>query len=238
MMKLDFKYDLEKEFTNLWCGKGSLNHSGAKSTEIEQEMIDQGIDLEDKPAVLGFFDHKMKSSGINIETKIESLSKEWQKISVEAETRFKKLFNTDHDLGEVSAYLTFAKRCGYNTDQRFFFVSVNRNHPNNTAIHELLHFYTHLLYEKRFKDQGLPYQDFNDFKEALTFLINTDFQDLLDDVDLGYDKQRELRKFLQEKWPSCENVEDLAHIMIEKFQSEQNEIASANSSDIGDKYEN
>lgn len=226
-MKLTFKYELEKEYTNLKCGLGSLNHPG-ELPKMAQNILDQGIRLDDEPKVLKFFEQKMTKKDVEVPEKLKELEASWLKIADEAEKRFKKLFATDLDLGDCIAYLTVSMCCGYNWHERFFFVSVDRAHPEKTMIHELLHFYTHILYEKSFLDAGLPYENFNDFKEALTFLLNTDFSDLLGgDLDTGYEKQKDLRVFMEKEWETCENVGELVSIMIEKFKTSSS-LDSAN----------
>ena len=216
-MKLVFKYDLEKEFYNLGCIRGTLNHVWKPVRGIELELTEECPDLDDKRAVLAFFDRKRKNADFDISEKIESLTSDWQGISQESEKRFKRLFATDIDLGEVTAYATFASMFGYNNVENFFFVSLTTKNSNQVIVHELMHFYTHILYEEKFNKAGLSRQQFNDFKEALTFLVNTDFQDLVSDIDYGYEKQRELRKFMADKWSDCRNIGDLADIVINSF---------------------
>jgi len=216
-MKIVFKYDLEKEYNNLLCTMGSLNRPG-ETPQLVKEIIDQGIKIDDKANVLDFFDQEMKRLETNIEVKINNLTKNWDLISAEVENRLKKLFNTDLDLGEITAYLTISMMCGYNTEKRYFFISVSREFPNKTIVHELLHFYTHILYEEKFADLGLSYEKFNDYKEALTFLLQTNFSDLLEgDLEDGYKKQEEIRSFLKSTWPECEDVEELTEMVVKKF---------------------
>ncbi|MEI8143385.1 MAG: hypothetical protein WCG48_02075 [Candidatus Berkelbacteria bacterium] len=223
-MKLVFKYDLEKEFYNLRCIRGTLNHVWKPVRGIELELTEACPDLDDKKAVLAFFDQKRKKADFDIDEKIKSLTSDWEEISQESEKRFKRLFDTDIDLGDVTAYATFASMFGYNEEESLFFVSLTSNNSNNIIIHELMHFYTHILYEEKFKKAGLSCQRFNDFKEALTFLVNTDFHDLVPNVDNGYEKQRELRKIMADKWSDCRNVGDLADTMIKSF-AESNKLA-------------
>jgi len=216
-MKITFKYDLEKEYTNLWCGLGSLNRPD-ELPKLAQEIVDLGIELHDKEKIMKFFNDKMEAKNIDIKQKLRELKSGWLSIAGEAENRLKKLFNTDIDLGDVTAYLTVSRRCGYNPKERLFFVSVNRDEPNSTIIHEILHFYTHNLYEQKFLDAGLSYEDFNDYKEALTFILNTDFHDLLGgEIDKGYEKQKDLRIWLENKWPSCKNIGELTKMAMEKL---------------------
>ena len=225
-MKIVFKYNLGKEYDNLRCGIGSLNHPG-ELPEMAQKILKQGIKLDDKDAVLAFFNRQMKKENINIGDKLADLGKEWDPIAMEVEKRLKKLFNTSLELGEVTAYLTVSMMCGYNTKKNYFFISLRRIHPNKTIVHEILHFYTHALYEKQFEDLGLPFEDFNDYKEALTFLLKTNFSDLLQgDLEDGYEKQEKLRTFLKSKWPHCKNINELTNVTLRQFFKYEKQIIS------------
>lgn len=216
-MRLIFKYDLNKEWDNLLRGLGSKNHPG-ELPAIVLEMQKDGIDLKNKNDVLVFFRNKLSENKIDIDREIEQSEFNWTKISKEAEKRFKNIFSTDLDLGDITVYLTLNRRCGYNVDKKYFFVSFLKNNKNATIIHELLHFYTYKLLLKDFIDQGINRNDFNDYKEALTFLMNTNFQDLLEGFeDQGYPKQAKLRKFLILTWPKCKNVSDLTELTIKKY---------------------
>jgi hypothetical protein len=57
-MKLLFLYDIEKEFINLWNGLRSRNHPKDELPSIVQEMLQKGVNLEDKEEVKNFFKNK------------------------------------------------------------------------------------------------------------------------------------------------------------------------------------
>lgn len=216
-MKINFKYDLNKEYDNLQCITGSLNHPG-ELPYLTQEILKQGIKINDKPKILNFFDTEMKKKKINIGDKLKELSSGWEPIESEVENRLNNLFVTNLDLGNITSYLTISMMCGYSTHDKYFFISVDRVHPNKTIVHELLHFYTHALYENNLKDFGLSNENFNDYKEGLTFLLQTNFNDILEgDLEDGYKKQEEIRSFLKSKWPTCKNINDLTNITLKQF---------------------
>lgn len=216
-MKIFFKYDLEKEYDNLKCTIGSLNNPG-QLPPLAKELLDLGIKFDDKAKVLQFFDDEMKNKEVSVSGKISELTNGWDLIASEVEIRLKRLFDTDLDLGNITSYLTISMMCGYNIENKYFFISVDRIHPNKTIVHELLHFYTHILYEKRFEDLKLTYENFNDYKEGLTFLLQTKFNDILEgDLEDGYEKQATIRSFLKSKWPTCKNINELTDITVRQF---------------------
>jgi hypothetical protein len=215
-MRLKFEYNLEKEIYNLRCGVGSLNHPQLHDIALEIQAL--GISFDDNALLLDFFAKKIDQTGIEIDNKIAELSNGWAEFGLDVESRLKRVFNSNLDLGQVTAYLTVADRCGYDVSGRFFFVSIFRKRPYKTCIHELLHFYTHILFEDYFiKKCGLSYADFNDYKEALTVLMNFEFLDIIISPDDGYEKQQTLRAFIAEKWKTTPNIDHLNTAVISEF---------------------
>ena len=63
-----------------------------------------------------------------------------------------------------------------------------------SIMHELLHFYTLKAFAKRSEELGLTLMQYNDVKESLTVLLNTEFKDLMGDaVDNGYPQHQNMR---------------------------------------------
>ena len=85
------------------------------------------------------------------------------------------------------------------------------------SLHELLHFYTHQLIEPLFVKARVRGRH-NDFKEALTALLNLEFADLLDQPDCGYPQLQTLRKVVSAKWQAGKNVYDIAQEYIQDNQ--------------------
>ena len=89
---------------------------------------------------------------------------------------------------------------------------------NHIILHELLHFYSYQYILPLFKESDLGYEKFNDFKEALTFLLNTNFSDLLNgNHDNGYEKQKELRAYLENNWHKFKNVISLTKFVLKDY---------------------
>lgn len=216
-MKLIFKYELDKELDNLKRGLASKNHPG-ELPELVLEMKEKGIDLDNDDECLAFFQEKLKDSEIDPDKRIESCNERWSSIAQEAERRFKELFQTEDELGEITAYLSVNRRCGYDIENKYFFVSFFKSNTNSTAIHELLHFYTFKYLLPIFMERKITRNDYGDFKEALTFLMNEKFSDLLEGYeDTGYPKQAELREFLIKKWSEDKDIYKLTENVITDY---------------------
>ena len=85
------------------------------------------------------------------------------------------------------------------------------------SLHELLHFYTHQLIEPLFVKARVR-ERHNDFKEALTALLNLEFADLLDQPDRGYPQHQPLREAISAKWQAGKKVYDIAREHIQDSQ--------------------
>jgi hypothetical protein len=78
-------------------------------------------------------------------------------------------------------------------------------------MHELLHFYTwHALHDDLIA-VGIDENQYNDIKESLTILLNTEFADLMDGAqDDGYPQHAEMRQKVQELWRSSKDIRKVA----------------------------
>ncbi len=80
---------------------------------------------------------------------------------------------------------------------------------NSICLHELLHFYTHKFIEPIFLDAKQK-KKFYDFKESLTFLLNIEFVNEMENMtDYGYKEHQNLRKELQQMWTKDKNIYQL-----------------------------
>jgi DNA-binding Lrp family transcriptional regulator len=216
-MKLLFLYDIEKEFVNLWNGLRSRNHPKDELPSIVQEMLQKGVNLEDKEEVKNFFKNKIQELKFNPGLAIQKIKQKWDLIQEEAIDRLDKLFEGKL-LFDITAYLSLNERCSYNYKEKYFFIYAYAKNTNLIILHELLHFYTLTFIAPIFKENKIPKEKFYDFNEAITFILNTNFSDLLEgDKDLGYEKQKQLRSLLEKQWSSCKTIKNPSHYAIKIF---------------------
>jgi hypothetical protein len=216
-MHVTFTYDPRREVDTLRVGFGSQN--SPVPTRFAEEARTSGVDFASEEAVAAFAVAKIERDGIDPAALARDFAGRWASVEPEAEARYRRIFQTDWDPGAVTAYLTLSARCPYNVRQRYYFVSIDgeKKAPIQVSLHELLHFYTHHLIEPLFKKAGVP-QRHNDFKEALTALLNLEFADLLDHADRGYPQHQSLREAISAKWQADKNVYDIAQEYIRDHQ--------------------
>ena len=215
--RVTFKYNLDKEFWNLRAGFYSINQPSEMS-RLASEMKTKGVNLENEAQVLKFVQDKIGQEHIDIQKNLSQIKIKWTPIETESISRLDKLFCHPFDFPNMTAFLTLNPRCGYNIKENFFFVFMFDSNTNDGILHELMHFYTHKYISPFFKKNNLSKEQFNDYKEALTVLLNSNFADLLDgDIDKGYEKQKDLRTKIKKVWPKFNNIVDLTKYMVDKW---------------------
>jgi len=71
----------------------------------------------------------------------------------------------------------------------------------------LFHFYTHRKYESL----NIERQKFNDIKESLTVLLNTEFKDLMSEAfDNGYPQHQQMRADILEMRKEGKSIDEIA----------------------------
>jgi hypothetical protein len=206
-MYVIFKYDPAMEQPPLKSGMGGQNNTS--KTELALRSIRDDVDYMDKQAVEQWIKHVIQEDGLNLEQDAERISNAWREVEAEASLRLAKMFATDWDPGNVIAYLTLSHRCPYHFPA-YFWVYRGNKYGVGTCLHELQHFYTHMLIEPLFQSAG-QIERFNDFKESLTVLLNQDCADLMRMEDKGYPQHQHLRSQLLTKYKDGDSVVALAN---------------------------
>lgn len=192
-MHLVFRHEAEKEFLNLQAGNKSVNRTDQSNFSKKLESL--GTDINSETSVTNACKKFITDEGIDIERSAEHFSNGWQLIEKEAFGRLINMFEAEDDETEFVAYLSLNERCSYNTQGEYFFLNIFSKEPNMVCVHELLHLFTH----KNIK-LSVGAKEFNDYKEALTVLINVEFNDLTEHEDRGYPQHQKLRKYIAEKY--------------------------------------
>src|SRR5690606_4849438 len=114
---------------------------------------------------------------------------------------FEESFETNWNPGTITGYLTLSERCPYNIQKKYFFISATNDllTPIATSLHEIQHFYSHHILQPLFEKSN-SIEKFNDFKEALTVVLNNQFELVLEKKDAGYSQHQKLRKWIFENY--------------------------------------
>jgi len=144
-----------------------------------------------------------------IKTQLIFLEKIWRKIEKRFFERLEKITGKPIFIKEFKCYLTTGFMCPYNPEDNSFMVSMWHGLPWNMTIicHEIFHL-QFLHYYGKYCRKFISKKELDDLKEALTFILNTDFNDLLLSQDKGYPAHQKLRKELEKIWKKEKNFKE------------------------------
>lgn len=143
-----------------------------------------------------------------IKEQLQSLKRVWRKIEKEFFRRLEIITGRPIFTKEFKCYLTTGFMCPYDPRDNSFMVSLRHNIPWNitTICHEIFHL-QFLHYYAKYCRRFISQKKLDDLKEALTFILDTDFKDLLLCKDRGYLVHQKLRKELKGIWEKDKNFE-------------------------------
>jgi hypothetical protein len=208
-MKLNFKYDKEKD---VWCllNKGKSSSNSQMPTKVYEQLVASCGENPTAEETSKFIDGYISEKNIKIDEYITECQKTWDAIADKYQSRAEQIFKAAIPNGIV-VHLTINNRCPYDIEKGYFFVSMsNSSSVAKTIMHELWHFYTwyglgaHQL-------EKLGSQKYNDLKEALTVLLNIEYEDLLPSgvQDEGYPQHKALREKVIELWSKDKDIHQL-----------------------------
>ncbi len=209
MNNVSIKYDIEKDIENFFIVSRSIN--SLKTTKLNKEYQDIYGEDVNEVKVKEFLQSKINDFSTNFEKKSKDFETLWAPLEKSFFAKCEELFDIKIPV-PITGYITLNERCGYNWEKSYFFVSYFSKQPTATIMHELLHFYTHRKFENDFTDK----RSFNEIKEALTVLLNTEFKELMGEfVDLGYEQHQDLRKEILKMRESGMSVSEIINIYKE-----------------------
>jgi len=204
-MKLNFKYDLEKDIENFI--KSSKSKNNKKPTPVMEEYITEYGEGFNEGSLRSFILSNTKK--IDIKRKLQEIKSNWSKIENDFILISDKIFNTHLSFEEITVYLTINSRCTYNISGKYFFTNLsNSDAANRIIMHELLHFYTWESFGYLLRDENkITKEKYNDIKEALTVLLNIEYVALMNGIiDKGYPQHQELREVIKNEWVKTKDL--------------------------------
>lgn len=144
-----------------------------------------------------------------IKEELQALEECWRKTESRFFKKLEQITQKPIFMKILKCYFTSGFMCPYNDKENWFMVSMWHSIPMNITIicHEILHL-QFLYYYKNYCRGFLSEKQMEDLKEALTFILNTDFNDLILSEDRGYPVHQKLRKELGKAWPKRKNFQE------------------------------
>ena len=211
MPKVSFKYDYKKDAWS-WVLIAKDQDDGwginwkQKISFIPQHLLSKILKQNHKSAEVLVYKYissnpKKKIYQLVIGQQLKAVENIWRKIEKEYFKRLAKITQKPIFWDNFKCYLTTGMMCPYNTKEKSFMISKWHSIGMNivTICHEIFHLQFLHYYEKyclRFLSESQK----EDLKEAITFILNTDFGDLLVGYDNGYPSHQKLREKLKLIW--------------------------------------
>ena len=215
-LKLDAKnyYDASNS-TKTW------GHDFSKSARPEIVSKVRGKKFEEvKKYLIDILSKGYSKDTKRTKIKLKKIENDWSKIEKEYFKRLAKITKNPIYTNKFQVYITTIGRCPYFLKDNGFMINIFGNDGiNNTIAHELMHLQFHYYYEDYLREI-ISKEDFHHIKEALTVLLNIEFQDLLKHKDNGYPDHQRLRKFIAEHWKKTKDLD----LVIERSISNLKEL--------------
>lgn len=206
-MKLNFKYDLEKDIENFIKSSNSKNNPDP--TLIMKEYIQKyGNNFTEENLRLFILD---RTKDIDMDYKLQEMKDSWSDIEDEFILIADRIFGIHIPFEKIVVYISLNSRCTYNIKENYFFTSIPRSdESNNIIMHELLHFYTWEAFGKTMIANKYNTLKYNDIKESLTVLLNIEFKNLMKDkTDKGYLQHQDMREKISILWKNGTPIKEI-----------------------------
>ncbi|MEI6849555.1 MAG: hypothetical protein WCK29_00805 [archaeon] len=222
MNKVNFVFNQEKDMHNIWETATSKSYGydfSSKMPPVLVEFCKNHSYKESKIFIKKFFSNIYSSKLIKIY--LGSVNNSWKTIEKEYFQRLEKMTGKKLAVKKINAYMTIAPRCPYILKEKAFMFNFFSNIPNtlSTAGHEILHLHFHEHYFEEIEKE-LGHQKTHDIKEALTVLLNLEFQDLWFVSDNGYESHKSLREFIKNEWKKDKNFDNLLNNCVNYMKQE------------------
>ena len=205
---ITFTYETEKD---IWCiaNKGKSSNNSSQATKVYQLLESRYGENPTEENIKTFISEYLQERNVSTKACIQQYTDEWAIVSDEYHKRASGVFGVKLPK-LVTAYLTINNRCPYNIAENLFYVSFPRESVRKTIMHELWHFYTWYGLGPE-EEVRLGKERYNDYKEALTVLLNEVCTDLLPEgmTDEGYPQHQTLRGDILKHWQSDKDIHKL-----------------------------
>lgn len=216
--KVGFKFDIDKDIEN-WRGacnssfmgvdwklkapKNTLKHIVAKPKKEARQFLKKYLEKRYK---------KNSKYVIKFEKEIKHY---WQEREYEIIKRIQKITKKPFWPQKITCYYGTFARGNYRINENDAWMILDPKVWYTKEIfcvsilHEILHFQFHKYFWKYLESLEVSRKQIDHIKEATTFLINEEFQDLIPFKDWGYPIHKEFRQDLMHIWRNDKNFRRL-----------------------------
>ncbi|MDP3899828.1 MAG: hypothetical protein Q8Q23_01980 [bacterium] len=142
----------------------------------------------------------------------------WQKHGTKIIKRLNSIFKLNHSPDDFLLYLNTAGASLHNTEKQFISLCLHHSFISypTVIIHELSHIYFY-QYLRKSSITSLNNNEANELKEIITVIINTEFLDYIDCLDVGYPDHKKIRARAKKIWQQNKNMDAFMAKMIKIY---------------------
>jgi len=218
MSKVTFYYDFKKDAWSWVLIAKDKDCWGldwrSQVAFIPDDLLKKIIKKGKKPAESLVYNYlishpKRQMRQLVIKEELQALKESWRKIESRFFKKLEQITQKPVFMKTLKCYFTSGFMCPYNDKEKWFMVSMWHSIPMSitTICHEILHL-QFLYYYKNYCRKFLSEKQTEDLKEAMTFILNTDFSNLVLVNDRGYPSHQKSRKELEKIWGKRKNFQD------------------------------
>lgn len=212
-MNIEFLYNPNKDTENFIKSSQSINNR--KPTSLMRAFLAEPLHELDQQVVGRFLESFHRVNEIDVTRITRAVGEEWRNLEASFIKRSDTLFGIRSDFWPLVGYLSTNSRCTYQIKKSEFFVYMLADNWAANIMHELFHFYTWYAFHWRLDKYGVDEGAYNDFKEALTVLLNVEFKDIMSDAtDFGYPQHAKLRENIRVLWLEGHSLASIAEDLL------------------------
>lgn len=203
MPKVIFKFDIEKDAENYYKAANSDAKWGYDFSKSMRPKVVKKVRGKTWKKSRKYLINMLKR-GYSIDKKrhkanYKLIKSAWKKIEKRYFKKLEKITKNKIYSNTFTCYFTTIRRCPYSIKNISFMANIFTNDASLVIAHEIMHLQFHYYFEKEIR-KSLSEKKFQDLKEALTVLLNVEFNDILKEKDNGYPSHMAFRKFIVKQW--------------------------------------
>ena len=222
-MKVEFKFDKEKDMYNYW---ETVNYGKSYGYDFTKHLPKEIIKICKKKDFNKCRKQLLKSIKNIYKNRLlkdtpKYLQESWNKINKEYFKRLEKITKKKFPNKKINVFLTTIPRCPYRPywSPPAFYVPIFSSIPHVLQIcgHELMHIHLHNTDWWNKVEKELGNKKTHDLKESLTELLNLEFKELWIVKDEGYPNHKKLREYIHQQWKKKKDFDELTKKCIKKI---------------------
>lgn len=213
---IDKKLDIANHFAGLSSYRRGIAR-GSQQTKIENyekllKLSESQQNEEIENRINRYYKDESKLNSL-----ADDINNEWVKIEGDFIKKLEDVYKNPFPYKNIKGILSSGVRFGYNIDEGWFATDMIRNKfiSIDVATHELMHFMFYKYYANTLEEKGLSKNIIWDIGEALTVLLNLEFDNFRFQLDYEKSSHKNLREVIERSWNKSHDFNTTLEVAIE-----------------------